>query len=98
MLIDIYTHIFPGDFFTQMVKAAPRLENIGKRMKSVTMIHDLDQRFRLMDQFGDYGQVISLPNPPNWSMPHRSNKPKAPLAAALRAYSRSPGPVIPNMS
>ena len=54
MLIDIYTHIFPGDFFQQMAKAAPRLENIGKRMQAVTMIHDLDTRFRLMDEFGDY--------------------------------------------
>ncbi len=64
MFIDIYTHIFPGDFFAHMTKAAPRLENIGKRMQSVTMIHDLDERFRLMDQFGDYRQMISLPNPP----------------------------------
>ncbi len=64
MFIDIYTHIFPGDFFAQMAKAAPRLENIGKRMQAVTMIHDLDTRFRLMDEFGDYGHVISLPNPP----------------------------------
>ena len=64
MFIDIYTHIFPGDFFQQMAKAAPRLENIGKRMQAVKMIHDLDVRFRLMDEFGDYGHVISLPNPP----------------------------------
>ena len=35
MFIDIYTHIFPGDFFRQMAKAAPRLENIGKRMKII---------------------------------------------------------------
>ncbi len=64
MFIDIYTHIFPGGFFDRMAKAAPRLENIGKRMQTVKMIHDLDERFRLMDEFGDYGQVISLPNPP----------------------------------
>ena len=64
MTIDIYTHIFPGDFYAQMTKAAPRLENIGKRMSQVTMIHDLDVRFRLMDEFGEYGQAISLPNPP----------------------------------
>ena len=38
MTIDIYTHIFPGDFYAQMTKAAPRLENIGKRMSQVTMI------------------------------------------------------------
>ncbi|NQU70094.1 MAG: amidohydrolase family protein, partial [Rhodospirillales bacterium] len=64
MFIDIYTHIFPGEFYAQMSKAAPKLENIGKRMQSVTAIHDLDERFRQMDPFGDYRQVISLPNPP----------------------------------
>jgi aminocarboxymuconate-semialdehyde decarboxylase len=64
MLIDIYTHIFPGDFFDQMSKAAPRLENIGKRMQAVVPVHNLEERFRLMDAFGDYRQLISLPNPP----------------------------------
>ena len=64
MLIDIYTHIFPGDFFEKMSKAAPRLENIGKRMQAVVPVHNLDERFRLMDAFGDYRQLISLPNPP----------------------------------
>lgn len=64
MLIDIYTHIFPGDFFAQMSKAAPKLENIGKRMAAVKPVSDLDERFRLMDAFGDYRQLVSLPNPP----------------------------------
>jgi len=64
MLIDIYTHIFPGDYFAQMSKAAPKLENIGKRMAAVKPVSDLDERFRLMDAFGDYKQLISLPNPP----------------------------------
>ncbi len=47
-----------------MTQAAPRLENIGKRMQAVVAIHDLDERFRQMDPFGDYRQMISLPNPP----------------------------------
>lgn len=64
MLIDIYTHIFPGDFFRQMSKAAPKLENIGKRMAAVKPVQDLNIRFKLMDGFGDYRQLISLPNPP----------------------------------
>jgi len=64
MLIDIYTHIFPGTFFEQMSKAAPRLENIGKRMQAVVPVHNLEERFRQMDAYGDYKQLISLPNPP----------------------------------
>ena len=46
MLIDIYTHIFSGDFFEQISKVAPRLENIGKRMKAVLPVHNLDERLR----------------------------------------------------
>jgi len=64
MIIDIYTHIFPNDYYDSMVKVAPRLENLGKRMQSVRKLHDLDERFREMDDYGDYRQVISLPNPP----------------------------------
>jgi aminocarboxymuconate-semialdehyde decarboxylase len=62
-LIDIYCHIFPDRFFREMTRVAPRLENIGARLRGVKKLFDLDERFREMDQFGDYRQVISLPNP-----------------------------------
>ncbi len=63
-LIDIYTHIFPDRFYQEMTRIAPKLENLGKRLRSVQKLFDLDERFREMDQVGDYRQVISLPNPP----------------------------------
>ncbi|MEI7805994.1 MAG: amidohydrolase family protein [Hyphomicrobiales bacterium] len=63
-IIDIYCHIFPDKFFQEMTRAAPKLENIGKRLRGVTKLFDLDERFKEMDQFGDYRQIISLPNPP----------------------------------
>ena len=46
-----------------MTKAAPKLENIGKRLRGITKLFDLDARFKEMDEFGDYRQIISLPNP-----------------------------------
>ena len=64
MYVDIYTHIFPRDFYKRMSEIAPKLGNIGKRMQAVTEVHDLEARFRAMDPFGDYRQIISLPNPP----------------------------------
>jgi predicted TIM-barrel fold metal-dependent hydrolase len=63
-LIDIYTHIYPDSFFREMTRVSPQLENLGKRLRSVTKLFDLDARFREMDEYGDYRQVISLPNPP----------------------------------
>jgi len=61
--IDIYTHIFPERYFQEMTRVAPKLENIGKRLRGVTKLFDLDARFKEMDEFGDYRQIISLPNP-----------------------------------
>src|SRR5262249_42622091 len=62
-IIDIYCHIFPDRYFQEMTRIAPNLENIGKRLRGVTKLFDLDARFREMDEFGDYRQIISLPNP-----------------------------------
>jgi predicted TIM-barrel fold metal-dependent hydrolase len=63
-IIDIYCHIFPDAFFQEMNRIAPRLGNIGARLRGVKKLFDLDERFREMDQFGDYREIISLPNPP----------------------------------
>jgi aminocarboxymuconate-semialdehyde decarboxylase len=62
-IIDIYCHIFPDRFFEEMTRLAPKLENIGARLRGVKKLFDLDLRFKEMDQFGDYRQIISLPNP-----------------------------------
>ena len=63
-IVDIYCHIFPDRFFAEMNRIAPRLGNIGARLRGVKKLFDLDERFREMDQFGDYREIISLPNPP----------------------------------
>ena len=64
MIIDIYCHIYPDRFFQEMQKVSPRLGNIGARLRGVKKLFDLDVRFREMDEFGDYREIISLPNPP----------------------------------
>ncbi len=63
-IVDIYCHIFPDRFFAEMTRIAPRLGNIGARLRGVKKLFDLDARFREMDEFGDYREIISLPNPP----------------------------------
>lgn len=62
-IIDIYSHIFPERYFQEMTRVAPNLENIGKRLRGVVKLFDLDARYKEMDTFGDYRQIISLPNP-----------------------------------
>src|SRR3984893_16616476 len=64
MKIDIFCHIFPESAFQRWFEAAPNLKDMGKRVRNVPMLFDLDLRFRVMDQFGDYRQVISMASPP----------------------------------
>src|ERR1044071_3091778 len=65
MIVDIYTHIFPDRFFQELQRGSPKLGNMGKRLRGVPKLFDLDLRFRDMDEIADdYRQIISLPNPP----------------------------------
>jgi predicted TIM-barrel fold metal-dependent hydrolase len=64
MKIDIFNHIFPKSYYDRMVKIAPNAKDINKRVRNIPCIVDLSERFRIMDRFEDYVQIICLPNPP----------------------------------
>ena len=64
MIVDIYTHLFPKAAYEKMTTMSSDLGNIGKRIANMRFLHDLDDRFREMDTYGDYRQIISMPNPP----------------------------------
>jgi aminocarboxymuconate-semialdehyde decarboxylase len=62
--IDIFNHILPSRFFHEFLQLAPGLKDMGKRSRNIPVMVNLDLRFRMMDEFGDYRQVISLASPP----------------------------------
>ncbi len=62
--IDAFCHFFPSGIFRLMSETAGGTTDVGKRMQGVRTIHDLDARFRMMDQFDDYSQILSLGLPP----------------------------------
>src|SRR5438477_5911 len=64
MKIDMFNHIFPKAFFDRHIAAGRGGRDIGKRVANIQTIVDVDARLKLLDQFGDYVQVISLPLPP----------------------------------
>jgi len=64
MKIDIFNHFFPKKYFDTYVDVGSDLKDMGKRVQSIRNIMDLDQRFKVMDEFGDYCQILSLPAPP----------------------------------
>jgi predicted TIM-barrel fold metal-dependent hydrolase len=64
MKLDIFNHIFPKRFYERMLEVDPAATDMHKRVRAIPSIVDLDERFRIMDRFGDYQQVICLPHPP----------------------------------
>ncbi|MDP7295782.1 MAG: amidohydrolase family protein, partial [Vicinamibacterales bacterium] len=64
MKIDIYNHIFPQGYFDRMMAVAPAHADMGKRVRNIPILTDLDIRFRCMDMFGEYQQILSLASPP----------------------------------
>ncbi len=63
MIVDIYTHLFPEEYFAALIRQTEGLGSLSARMKTTPSVIDLDERFRLMDAFEDYRQIISLPAP-----------------------------------
>jgi predicted TIM-barrel fold metal-dependent hydrolase len=62
--IDIFNHVFPKSFFDRYIVSGAAGKEIGKRMANATIGFDLDQRFRILDEFQDVQQVITLGQPP----------------------------------
>jgi predicted TIM-barrel fold metal-dependent hydrolase len=62
--IDIFNHVFPMSFFNRYISSGAAGREIGKRMANATLAFDLDHRFRVLDEFGDVRQVITLGQPP----------------------------------
>ena len=65
--IDAFNHFFPKKIWSMLLELeGTKGHDIGKRMRGIPCIYDLDERFRVMDQFKehDYSQVLSLGMPP----------------------------------
>jgi predicted TIM-barrel fold metal-dependent hydrolase len=62
MRVDAYTHFIPQKFFTMIVEGG--YPDIGKRVREIPCIHDLDVRKKVVDTFKDYAQVLAYPQPP----------------------------------
>jgi uncharacterized protein len=62
MRIDISAHILPARYFARL-QQIPGFY-LAKRVKGIPCLFDLDVRFRVMDAFHDYQQVLSLAAPP----------------------------------
>jgi aminocarboxymuconate-semialdehyde decarboxylase len=63
--LDVFNHFAPESYYARLMTTAPSHKDMGKRLRNIPLLHDLDGRFRVMDEFGDdYQQILSLPSPP----------------------------------
>ncbi|MDP2619094.1 MAG: amidohydrolase family protein [Hyphomicrobiales bacterium] len=62
--VDVFNHFFPARYFEKMIKVAGGYADMGKRVRNIPCLIDLDLRFKVMDGFDDYVQVPSIANPP----------------------------------
>lgn len=67
MIVDAYTHILPAGYqalLEQKIIDRDMSLNSARYAQTIPTLVDLDARFRVMDAFGDYLQVISVASPP----------------------------------
>ena len=62
--IDAFNHFFPARFFAEMLETPAGTKDLGKRMRGIPAVHDVDVRLRVLDAFDDLTQVLSLGLPP----------------------------------
>lgn len=62
MKIDVFNHVFPPEFFEKVDGLMP--DAAVRRWKSMDTIHNMDARLRMLDEFDDYQQIISMSQPP----------------------------------
>lgn len=62
--IDIFTHIWPKAFHEKLLRTTGNMRDMHRRSEAVPMMTNLDVRFKVMDKFPGYQQILSLASPP----------------------------------
>ena len=74
MKIDSFCHLLPPRYADRFfaIDDSPALRNLQQRTRNIPSLFDLDLRFRQMDEFGDYKQIINVAAPPLEDMGSRA--------------------------
>jgi aminocarboxymuconate-semialdehyde decarboxylase len=57
--IDAYNHFFPKRYYEALLETPAGRKDLGKRVRGIPALSDLDLRLRVIEQFPDYTQVVS---------------------------------------
>ena len=58
--IDAFNHFNPKRYFDALLESPAGQKDIGKRVRGIPALWDLELRLKVVDQFPDYTQVLSL--------------------------------------
>lgn len=66
MKIDAFCHIMPRAYYDRFFEldVTSHAANLRKRVSNIPSLVDMDIRFKQMDEFGDYKQIINIAAPP----------------------------------
>jgi aminocarboxymuconate-semialdehyde decarboxylase len=62
--IDAFNHFFPKRYYDALLQTPAGAKDLGKRVRGIPALSDLDLRLRLVESFDDYAQVLSHGLPP----------------------------------
>ena len=58
--IDAYNHFFPKRYYDALLETPAGTKDLGKRVRGIPALSNLDERRRVVGMFEDYAQVLSL--------------------------------------
>jgi uncharacterized protein len=58
--IDAFNHFFPRRYYDALLETPAAAKDLGKRVRGIPALSNLDERMRVVDLFENYSQVLSL--------------------------------------
>src|SRR3977135_4683451 len=58
--IDAFNHFFPKRYYDALLETPAAAKDLGKRVRGIPALSNLDERRRVVELFDDYSQVLSL--------------------------------------
>lgn len=62
--IDAFNHFFPKRYYEALLQTPAASKDLGKRVRSIPALSELELRLRLVESFDDYTQILSHGLPP----------------------------------
>ena len=62
--IDAFNHFFPKRYYEALLETPAGQKDLGKRVRGIPALSDIDLRLKVVEQFPDYTQVLSHGLPP----------------------------------